>query len=45
MPRFVAVDVGATANLFQNRPHITVFSGDGIDVVPVVTGPPEDKSS
>jgi hypothetical protein len=30
------------AGLFQDHPHITVFPGDGIDVMPVVTGPPED---
>ncbi len=32
----------AAAGLFQDHPHITVFPGDGIDVMPVVTGPPED---
>ena len=30
------------AGLFQDHPHITVFPGDGIDVMPVVTGSPED---
>ena len=36
-----AADIAA-ADLFQDHPHITVFPGDGIDVMPVVTGPPED---
>ena len=30
------------ADIFQDHPHITVFPGDSIDVMPVVTGPPED---
>ena len=37
-----AADIAAAAGLFQDHPHITVFPGDGIDVMPVVTGPPED---
>ena len=37
-----AADIAAAASLFQDHPHITVFPGDGIDVMPVVTGPPED---
>jgi hypothetical protein len=37
-----AADITAAAGLFQDHPHITVFPGDGIDVMPVVTGPPED---
>ena len=37
-----AADIAAAAGLFQVHPHITVFPGDGIDVMPVVTGPPED---
>ena len=37
-----AAAVAAAAGLFQDHPHITVFPGDGIDVMPVVTGPPED---
>src|SRR5262245_37864424 len=35
-----APDITAAAGLFQDHPHITVFPGDGIDVMPVVTGPP-----
>ena len=34
-----AADFAAAAGLFQDHPHITVFPGDGIDVMPVVTGP------
>jgi hypothetical protein len=37
-----AADITAAAGLFQDHPHITVFPGDVIDVMPVVTGPPED---
>ena len=37
-----AADIAAAAGLFRDHPHITVFPGDGIDVMPVVTGPPED---
>jgi hypothetical protein len=36
-----AADMTAAAALFQEHPHFTVFPGDGIDVMPVVTGPPE----
>ena len=35
-----AADITAAATLFQDHPHITVFPGDGIDVMPIVTGPP-----
>lgn len=37
-----AADIAAAAGLFQNHPHITVFPGDGIDVMPVVSAPPEE---
>jgi hypothetical protein len=37
-----AADVTSAAELFQDHPHITVFPGDGIDIMPVVTGPPEE---
>ncbi len=40
-----AADITAAAALFQDHPHITIFPGDGIDVMPVVTGPPEDEPS
>lgn len=39
-----AADIAAAAGLFQDHPHITIFPGDGIDVMPVVTGPPEDRT-
>jgi hypothetical protein len=35
-----AADIAAAAGLFHDHPHITIFPGDGIDVMPVVTGPP-----
>lgn len=37
-----AADIDAAASLFQDHPHITIFPGDGIDIMPDVTGPPED---
>ena len=37
-----AADIVAAA-LFQDHPHITVFPGDGIDVMPDVTGPPSER--
>jgi hypothetical protein len=37
-----AADIAAPTGLFQDYPHITILPGDGIDVMPVVTGPPED---
>jgi hypothetical protein len=36
-----AADIDAAAGLFQDHPHITIFPGDGIDIMPDVTGPPE----
>lgn len=38
-----AADIAAAADLFHDHPHITVFPGDGIDIMPVVTEPPEDE--
>lgn len=40
-----AADITAAASLFQDHPHITVFPGDGIDVMPVVTEPPKDQAA
>jgi hypothetical protein len=37
-----AADITAAAGLFQDHPHITIFPGDGIDVMPDVTGQPGD---
>jgi hypothetical protein len=31
----------AAARLFQDHPHITVFPGDGVDIMPFVTEPPD----
>jgi len=38
-----AADIAAAAGLFQDHPHITIFPGDSIDVMPDVTGPPKDE--
>lgn len=38
-----AADIDAAAAMFRDHPHITIFCGDGVDVMPVVTGPPEDQ--
>lgn len=40
-----AADLAAAASLFRDHPHITIFPGDGIDVMPVVTGPPDDAAA
>ncbi len=40
-----AADINAAARLFEGHPHITVFPGDGIDVMPVVTEPPPEQQS
>ncbi len=34
-----ATDLAAAARLFEDHPHLTVFPGDSIDVMPDVTGP------
>ena len=39
-----AADLAAAAGLFQDHPHITIFPGDGIDVMPVVTEPPVEQA-
>jgi hypothetical protein len=35
-----ADSIEAAARLFEHHPHITVFPGDGIDLMPFVTEPP-----
>lgn len=35
----------AAAGLFADHPHITIFPGDGIDIMPFVTGPASVKGS
>jgi hypothetical protein len=37
-----AADLDAAADLFRDHPHITVFPGDTIDVMPVVSEPPPE---
>lgn len=39
-----AADLNAAAELFLDHPHIIVFPGDGIDVMPVVTEPPKTEA-
>lgn len=29
----------AAARLFEDHPHFTIFPGDGVDVMPLLTGP------
>lgn len=39
---FVIVEaetIDEAANLFRDHPHISVFPGDGVDVMPFLTGP------
>lgn len=31
----------AAAQLFEDHPHITVFPGDGVEIMPFVTDPPD----
>lgn len=40
-----AADIAAAASLFEDHPHITIFPGDGIDIMPDVTGPPAHEPS
>lgn len=37
-----AADITTSTRLFQDHPHITIFPGDGIEIMPDVTGPPVD---
>ncbi|HEY4345074.1 MAG TPA: hypothetical protein VGN05_12060 [Parvibaculum sp.] len=32
-----ADSIEAAARLFENHPHFTVFPGDGVDIMPIVT--------
>jgi hypothetical protein len=34
-----AENIDAAARLFEGHPHFTVFPGDGVDVMPFMTGP------
>ncbi|MFC3325088.1 hypothetical protein [Mesorhizobium cantuariense] len=31
--------IDAAARLFENHPHFTVFPGEGVDIMPFLTGP------
>lgn len=35
-----AESIEAAARIFENHPHLTVFPGDTIDIMPFVTAPP-----
>jgi len=39
-----AETIEAAARLFEDHPHFTVFPGDGVDIMPFVTGP-EDQGT
>ena len=34
-----AETIEAAARLFESHPHFTVFPGDGVDIMPFLTGP------
>ncbi|MCK9917858.1 hypothetical protein MXD81_52840 [Microbacteriaceae bacterium K1510] len=34
-----ADSIEAAAKLFENHPHLTIFPGDGVDIMPFMTGP------
>ena len=34
-----ADDIDAAARLFEGHPHFTLFPGDGVDIMPFLTGP------
>lgn len=36
-----AATIEAAARLFENHPHFAVFPGDGVDIMPFVTEPPQ----
>ena len=36
-----AETIEVAARLFANHPHFTIFPGDGVDIMPFVTGPPD----
>ena len=33
--------IEAAARLFENHPHFAIFPGDGVDIMPFVTEPPQ----
>lgn len=36
-----AESIEAAASLFKDHPHFTLFPGDGVDIMPLLTGPSE----
>lgn len=36
-----AESIEAAARIFEHHPHFTVFPGDGVDIMPFMTGPPD----
>lgn len=34
-----AESIEAAASIFRDHPHITIFPGDGVDIMPFLTGP------
>ena len=34
-----AETIEAAARIFENHPHFTIFPGDGVDIMPFMTGP------
>lgn len=36
-----AETIEGAARLFANHPHFAIFPGDGVDLMPFVTGPPD----
>ncbi len=36
-----AESIEAAAKLFENHPHFSIFPGDGVDIMPFETAPPD----
>lgn len=36
-----AEDIEKAARLFENHPHFSIFPGDGVDIMPFLTEPPQ----
>ncbi|HWU18193.1 MAG TPA: hypothetical protein VN155_10965 [Devosia sp.] len=36
-----AATIEAAARLFENHPHFAIFPGDGVDIMPFITEPPQ----
>jgi hypothetical protein len=37
-----AENIHAAARLFEGHPHFTIFPGDGVDIMPFLTGPQDE---